>query len=105
MNKYTFKMSSFIKKIVIIIQARLNSKRLPNKVLKKINNTTILEHIIFRLKKLNIPLVVATTTIRHSVATLAREPGVGTGRGNRASSSSSDDASEQQMDGESGFLV
>tara|TARA_B110000211_G_scaffold115663_1_gene133916 strand:+ start:3119 stop:3868 length:750 start_codon:yes stop_codon:yes gene_type:complete len=50
------------KKIVIIIQARLNSKRLPNKVLKKINNITVLEHIIYRLKKLNLPIIVATTT-------------------------------------------
>ena len=34
-----------------IIQARLNSKRLPGKVLLKINNKTILQNIIVRLKK------------------------------------------------------
>lgn len=38
-------------KTTIIIQARLGSTRLPNKVLKKINNLTILEIIYKRLKK------------------------------------------------------
>ena len=38
-------------KTSIIIQARLGSKRLPNKVLKKINNTSILEIIFERLSK------------------------------------------------------
>ena len=35
----------------LFIQARMNSKRLPGKVLYKIKNKTILEHIISRLKK------------------------------------------------------
>ena len=35
----------------IILQARLGSKRLPGKVLKKINGKTILEYVIKRLKK------------------------------------------------------
>ncbi len=39
-------------KLAIIIQARTNSKRLPEKVLKKIGNKTVLEHLITRLKKL-----------------------------------------------------
>ncbi|CAN1593390.1 SpsF Spore coat polysaccharide biosynthesis protein F, CMP-KDO synthetase homolog [Candidatus Pelagibacterales bacterium] len=47
----------------IIIQARLNSKRLPNKILKKINNTTILEILINRLLKCfkRNTIVIATT--------------------------------------------
>ena len=40
-----------MKKIGIIIFARLNSKRLPKKILKKINETSILE-IIFKRAKL-----------------------------------------------------
>ena len=37
-------------KNVLFLQARLNSKRLPNKVLLKIKGKTILEHIVNRLK-------------------------------------------------------
>ena len=37
--------------ITAIVQARLNSKRFPNKVIEKINNKTILEIIATRLKK------------------------------------------------------
>ena len=37
--------------IIAIIQARLGSKRYPNKILKKINDLTILEILIKRLKK------------------------------------------------------
>ena len=32
--------------ITVFIQARLKSKRLPNKVIKTINNQTIIEHLI-----------------------------------------------------------
>ena len=39
------------KKVLAIIQARYESSRFPGKVLKKINNRTILEIIILRLKK------------------------------------------------------
>lgn len=39
-----------MKRIGIIIFARLNSKRLPNKILKNINNTTVLEIILKRVK-------------------------------------------------------
>jgi spore coat polysaccharide biosynthesis protein SpsF (cytidylyltransferase family) len=35
-----------------IVQARQTSKRLPNKILKKIENKTIIEHIYKRLKKI-----------------------------------------------------
>ena len=44
-----------------IIQARTGSKRLPAKVLYKINKVTILEILITRLKKLGIKIIVATT--------------------------------------------
>ena len=45
-----------------IIQARTDGKRLPGKILYKINNVTILEILITRLKKLGIKkLIVATT--------------------------------------------
>jgi len=47
----------------IILQARCNSKRFPKKVLKKINNKSILELVIERLKNIkNLSLIVATTT-------------------------------------------
>lgn len=47
----------------IIIQARMGSSRLPGKVLKKIGNKTLLEHIIFRLERLkNIAKVVIATS-------------------------------------------
>ena len=49
-------------KLVIIIYARLNSKRLKGKVLKKIFNKYLLEIIYLRLKKkLNIPIIVNTS--------------------------------------------
>ncbi len=49
--------------MIAILQARTGSKRFPNKVLKKINNLTILEHIINRLKfsKKIRKIIVATT--------------------------------------------
>ena len=39
-------------KIILIIQARLGSKRLPKKVLKKISRKSILDIIIDRVKKI-----------------------------------------------------
>ena len=47
----------------IILQARLGSKRLPRKVLKKINGKTILEHVVNRLKKTKLSknIIIATT--------------------------------------------
>ena len=38
------------KKILCIVQARLNSERFKNKVIKKINGTSILEILLERLK-------------------------------------------------------
>ena len=38
-------------KIIAIVQARLGSKRFPNKVMKKIGNLTLIELINKRLKK------------------------------------------------------
>ena len=49
------------KKILIIIQARMNSKRLPGKVLKKIMGRSVLEHIILRLGFFKSNLVVSTS--------------------------------------------
>jgi spore coat polysaccharide biosynthesis protein SpsF len=47
-----------------IIQARTTSSRLPNKVLKKILNKTMLEHIIYRVSKSKYikDIIIATTT-------------------------------------------
>jgi len=46
-----------------IIQARLGSRRFPNKVLKKINEKTVLEHVISRIKNVNFKnkIIIATT--------------------------------------------
>lgn len=46
---------------LIIIQARTNSSRLPNKILKKINDKTLIEILIERLKKSGFNIVVATS--------------------------------------------
>ncbi|MDO8524147.1 MAG: glycosyltransferase family protein [bacterium] len=50
--------------IGIIIQARMGSKRLPGKMIRKILGKTVLEHVIFRLKKIKAPslIILATTT-------------------------------------------
>jgi spore coat polysaccharide biosynthesis protein SpsF (cytidylyltransferase family) len=44
--------------MIAIIQARLNSKRLPGKVLKKIGDKTMLEHCIDRVKKLPVDKII-----------------------------------------------
>ena len=51
-------------KIGIIIQARMGSTRLPGKILKKIGNKTLLEHIFYRLNilKHSVSIVLATST-------------------------------------------
>lgn len=51
--------------IGIIIQARLGSKRLPRKILKAFESKTILLFLIERLRQLNLPIVVATTTSKN----------------------------------------
>ena len=52
-------------KIGIIIQARMGSTRLPDKVLKRIGDKNLLEHILFRLSQLeqNTKIVIATTIL------------------------------------------
>jgi len=49
------------KRTGIIIQARLGSTRLPNKILRKANNKPLLEILVNRLKKAEIPFYIATT--------------------------------------------
>ena len=51
-------------KIYLVIQARMNSSRLPNKVLKKIEDKTVLQHIIDRCSaSKHIDKIVVATTI------------------------------------------
>lgn len=52
--------------IGIIIQARMGSTRLPGKVLKKIGDKNLLEHIIFRLDRLkhDVTVVIATSDLQ-----------------------------------------
>lgn len=52
-----------MKRIVIIIQARIGSTRLPGKVLKKINGKTILYYVVERVKKSKMmnQIIIATT--------------------------------------------
>lgn len=53
--------------MLCLIQARMSSKRLPGKILKKINGLTILEHIIKRLKKSKrIKKIIVATSIDKS---------------------------------------
>ena len=51
-------------KIVAIVQARLGSIRFPNKVLKKISGTTLIEILLKRLSKSKLidQIIVATST-------------------------------------------
>lgn len=51
-----------VKNPYIIIQARMNSERLPGKVLKTINGKTLLGILIERLKSSEIPIIIATST-------------------------------------------
>ena len=62
------------KKVVIVIQARLKSRRLPNKVLMKINGKTILHHLIVRLKMAkNVDEIVVATTANPDDRAIVRE--------------------------------
>lgn len=73
-------------KIVCIIQARMGSKRLPGKIMKKINDISILEHVIRRVKKSKLidEIVIATTDLSKDdiVSEHAKELNVGVFRGN-----------------------
>jgi len=53
-----------MKNIIGIVQARTGSTRLPNKVIKKIGNKTVLETLLYRIDKVDLlnSLIVATTT-------------------------------------------
>ncbi len=55
---------SRIKKIVILIQVRVKSKRLPQKVLYPIEGKLLVEHVIERLKRAKIPdeILICTST-------------------------------------------
>lgn len=55
-----------MKKVIAIIQARVGSTRLPNKVLKKIQGKTILNHVIERVSKSKYidEIIVATTDLK-----------------------------------------
>lgn len=54
-------------KVVAIIQARMSSTRLPGKVLKEVNNETLLEHMLKRVKKsTKIDEIIVATTILES---------------------------------------
>ena len=73
------------KNVICIIQARLDSTRLPGKVLKKINNKTILELLIHRLKKskkIN-KIVIATTkkNIDNKILSIAKKISIDCFRG------------------------
>lgn len=72
-------------KMGIIIQARMGSTRLPGKIMKKIGNKTLLDHIFFRLTKLrhSAHVVLATTTLPKDniVEALCRERGISCFRG------------------------
>ena len=51
-------------KTAIIVQARSNSKRFPKKIFYKIGNKSILEHVIYRIKKVKFKKVVIIATTR-----------------------------------------
>ncbi len=53
-----------MKKVLLIIQARMNSTRLPGKVLKKFGKITVLEYMIDRAKRIkNIDKLVVATSL------------------------------------------
>jgi len=68
------------KKIDIIVEARLSSKRLPKKVLLKVLERPLLDLMIERLKKISFAedIIVATTTNKNDdeIANLAKNSGV-----------------------------
>jgi spore coat polysaccharide biosynthesis protein SpsF len=73
------------KKVLIIIQARMGSERLPGKVLKEINSSTILEIIINRMKRsIYVDEVVVATTSKNeddAILDLCKKLGVAVYRG------------------------
>lgn len=77
-----------MKKIACIIQARSNSKRLPNKILKKISGKTVLEILISRLKKSKKidKIIIATTNKKNDdiIIKIAQKNQVDYYRGNES---------------------
>lgn len=71
--------------VVCIVQARVGSTRLPEKVLKKICGKTVLEHDIDRLKQIKSldKIVIATTTLEadNKIEKLVKELGIDCFRG------------------------
>jgi len=61
--------------IAIIIQARVDSKRFPEKVLKIISGKPMLWHVIERCKKVGIPIIVSTSkrSIDNPVVEIAKK--------------------------------
>ena len=72
----------------IIIQARLTSSRLPNKILKKIKNKTIIEIMMLRLKKFkyykNIIIAIPDTKKNDILNNFLKKKGFNVERGNEA---------------------
>lgn len=72
-------------KVVIIVQARMASTRLPGKILKRVLNKTLLEYELERLGRVTIPakLVIATTDHgeEQPILALCDQLGVATFRG------------------------
>lgn len=61
-------------RVVCIVQARTGSSRLPNKILKKIYDKTVLEHVINRLKRVkNIDKIVIATTVLEKDNVIVKE--------------------------------
>ena len=48
----------------IIIQARSNSRRFPKKIFNKIGHKNILEHVIYRIKKVKFKKIVKGKTVK-----------------------------------------
>jgi len=69
-----------MKKVDIIVEARLSSKRLPKKVMLKVLNRPLLDLMIERLKQINFvkSIIIATTTNKEDdeIANLASNSGV-----------------------------
>ena len=74
-----------MKKLGVIIEARSTSTRLPNKHFLKVNNKTIMEHLIKRVKKLkNVNnIIIATTNNKEDdkLCTLAKKNNIDYFRG------------------------
>ena len=58
---------------MIIIQARLNSKRLPGKVLKNIYGKPMLSYLFNSLKKVNENIIVATSKFDHKIINFCKK--------------------------------